>query len=152
MGENMTGMDWTTEQDVAEVIGEELSHALQRVGVQFIGVACADAGDEISVAFRSIEDATRAIDLGVPYVDQLGGFYDRATSSCLTLSALAAEDVHPDDRRVADALDTGWTWVIHPDRSGPGNRMAWHASVDMTPSDAQQLTANLNAAYRAGGL
>lgn len=149
MGDNVTEMDWATPEYLAKLTVEELAGALEAAGIGIIGVAYDSEDDRsISIAFDGIDSATRAVVMGVPSDEMLGSFCDRATASCITLSALAAEDVPGDSEEVENALDAGWVWTIHPDRAG--DRAGWHVSVDMSQSDAQQLTANLNASRLAG--
>lgn len=147
MNEHMTGMDWTTPEYLGNITAEELSAALDRADIGFVGCGY-DEGQGVSIAFNGIEEAGAMVTLGVPVEEAPGSFYDRATASCLTLTAFAAEDVPEDDPRIGAALDTGWTWIVHPDRLN--GRKGWHVSVEMSADDAQQLTANLNASRRAG--
>lgn len=155
MSENMSDavpeMDWTTPERMAEMTAEELGRALTATGVAHIGCGYSTDGDDrqVSIAFTGIRDAERMVTLAVPYDARPGTFYDRAVASCITLTDLGARDDVPTDAEVADAVDRGWLWTIHPDRSS--GRFNWHTSVDMGLTDAQQLTANLNAARLAGG-
>jgi len=145
----MEELNWTTAETIGMLTAEELAAAFDRAGVSYIAVTYGDeeSSTPVGVAFNGIQDAGKAVELGVPVDDTIGGFYDRVTSNCLTLTALAQDDVPEDDARVAEALESGWSWVIHPDRLN--GRKGWHVSVDMSVADAQQLTANLNASRRA---
>lgn len=151
MSENVTEMDWTTPEYMAKLTAEELGRALGASNITYIGCGFSvDTDDrEVSIAFNGIEEAERMVTLGVPYDPVPGSFYDRAVASCVTLTDLGSRDQEASDEELAGALGRGWLWVIHPDRSGGTFR--WHTSVDLSLSDAQQLTANLNAVRLAGG-
>lgn len=151
MSENVTEMDWTTPEYMAKLTAEELGRALGASNITYIGCGFSvDADDrEVSIAFNGIEEAERMVTLGVPYDPVPGSFYDRAVASCVTLTDLGSRNQEASDAELATAIDRGWMWVIHPDRSGETFR--WHTSVDLPIADAQQLTANLNAARLAGG-
>ena len=146
MSENMTDMDWATPEYLARLTAEELRSALDASGIEFIGCGHSDDDDgrEISISFDGIDAAGRAVALGVPFEETLGGFYDRAVASCLTLTEMGARKEPVSDAEVGAAIDRGWMWTVHPDRRG------WHVSVDMSLADAPQLTANLNASRLAG--
>jgi hypothetical protein len=61
------------------------------------------------------------------------------------LSALAdaaGDDDVPDDQ-VAAAIEAGWEWLIHPNMKS--HVVGWHTSVTMSATDANTVTARLNA-------
>lgn len=132
----------------ANVAAEELAAALDMIGIGFMGTAGDEIGD-VSVAFHSLADAEALMTLAVPQDDNQGSLYDRATSSCLTMAALAEAEERPSDEVIEHAVRAGWTWTIHP--AMRGRRMGWHVSVDIPAADANQVTANLNA-LRLGGI
>ena len=147
----MNELDWTTEADLSMLTAEELGRALQLSRIRYVGCGYSeddDCGRNISIAFRGIEAAEQAVILGVPLDHELGGLYDRATASCLTLTEFAAREDDTSATEVEDALDRGWKWTIHPGADDEG--FVWHVSVDMSARDARELTANLNASRRAG--
>lgn len=129
----------------ADIAAEELARALVPHGIGFHGIG-SDSDGDVNIAFKSLADAEALMTLAVESDDVVGGFYDRATSSCLTLSSF--EDT-PTDEQLEHAITTGWKWTIHP--AMRGRRMGWHVSVDLNASDANTLTANLNA-LRNGGV
>lgn len=132
----------------ANVAAEELARALELTGIGFMGSAGDEDGD-VSVAFNSLADAEALMTLAVPQSTVLGGLYDRATSSCLTMASLADSNERPEGEAIEHAILAGWTWTIHP--AMRGRRMGWHVSVDIPAADANQVTANLNA-LRLGGV
>jgi len=146
---DVTEQDWTSREYLAMLTAEELLLAMEQLDIDVMNCGFSDTDREVTVAFGGIRDAERAVSLGVPYNPEPGGFYDRATASCLTLTGLGGQDTEPTEAEIDDALDRGWLWTVHPDLSGSG--MAWHVSVDLSSADAQQLAANLNAARLAGG-
>lgn len=152
MSEPMTEMDWTTPEYLASVTAEELRNVTGKLGIRILGCGYEADGDDcdISIAFESILDAEKLVSLGVPYDPTPGGFYDRAVASCVTLTDLGARDEKATDKEIDDAIACGWVWVVHPDRSKGGCN--WHASVDLSLTDATQLAANLNSARLIGGL
>jgi hypothetical protein len=131
----------------ANIAAEELARALDLTGIGFMGTAGDEDGD-VSVAFNSLADAEALMTLAVPQSAAIGGLYDRATSSCLTMASFAEAVEPPSDEQIEHAIVTGWTWTIHPNMRG--RRMGWHVSVDIPAADANQVTANLNA-LRLGG-
>lgn len=135
-------------QHWANVAAEELAIALSLTGIGFMGTAGDEDGD-VSVAFNSLADAEALMTLAVPQNVDAGSLYDRATSSCLTMTALAELAERPSDEQIEHAIRDGWTWTIHP--AMRGRRMGWHVSVDIPAADANQVTANLNA-LRIGGV
>lgn len=140
-----------TEHDIehwANVAAEELARALDLTGIGFMGTAGDEDGD-VSVAFNSLADAEALMTLAVPQNIATGSLYDRATSSCLTMSSFAELSDRPTDEVIEAAIRAGWTWTIHP--AMRGRRMDWHVSVDIPSADANQVTANLNA-LRLGGI
>lgn len=142
----MTG--WT-EEDLAHVAADELKAALDAHGILTHGVAA--EGLDVDVSFVGLRDAETALTLAVDGSGGPGSLYDRATSGCITTTALAAE--HPDhdvpDAAIEAAFRAGWDWVIHPDLNG--RRAGWHVSVTMPHSDANTITATLNAIRNLGG-
>lgn len=145
---DVTEQDWTSPEYMAMLTAEELLLAMEQLDIDVINCGFGHTEREITIAFQSIRDAERVITLGVPHDAQPGSFYDRAAASCLTLMSLGAQDEEPTEAEVDEVIDRGWLWTIHPDLNG--TRMAWHVSVDLSAADAQQLTANLNAARLAG--
>lgn len=141
---SMTHDDWTTPEALAMVAAEELASALESLGINHLGCYLASDGD-VSIAFRDIRDAETMVSLGVPSDHASGTLYDRASASCITLSELGAAG-DPSDDAVIAAMNAGWSWTVHPYMIG--RRMDWHVSVDMSASDASQLTANLNLIRR----
>jgi hypothetical protein len=139
--------DWTTTEYLANLAAEELGKAFTLVGIGVTHIA-ADEGDVI-VYFDAIEDAEAMMTLAVGSDNVLGGLYDRATSSCITLGTWDAEQAEPTQSEVEAVINAGWTWQIHPTMNG--RRMGWHVRLDLPHADANQLTANLNA-LRLGGL
>lgn len=139
--EGVPGMaqDWTTDE-MADLTAEELSRALNRLGIGHHDCYVAGDGD-ISIAFHDIRDAEAMVSLGVLAVHEAGTLYDRASASCVSLTALGGSDSTTSED-VRDALDKGWTWTIHPHMRM--RRMDWHVSVDIPVMDAYQLTSNLN--------
>lgn len=146
MMESMGSMEDT--EHWANVAAEELARALDLTGIGFMGAA-GDEDGEVSVAFNSLADAEALMTLAVPQNVDAGSLYDRATSSCLTITALTEQDERPSDEQIQTAIRAGWTWTIHP--AMRGRRMGWHVSVDIPAADANQVTANLNA-LRLGGV
>lgn len=142
----------TEETYWAGVAADELGSAMAQFGIRFNGCDVAEDGD-IRINFQSLRDAETLLTLAVDSDGTLGGFYDRATSSCLTLSEMAEVEAStgqsPDRADLDRAIDAGWVWDIHP--SMYGRRVGWHVAVDVPPADANQLTANLNT-LRNGGL
>jgi hypothetical protein len=132
----------------ANVAAEELARALDLTGIGFMGAAGDEDGD-VSVAFHTLADAEALMTLAVPQNMDAGSLYDRATSSCVTMSELAEHGENPSDGQIEHAIRSGWTWTIHP--AMRGRRMGWHVSVDIPAADANQVTANLNA-LRLGGV
>lgn len=133
-----------------DVLCEELSEAAQRQGVRVN--ECYESDGEVHVSFPDIREAEEFVRLGVPMADTgPGSLYDRATSSCVSLAVIAVQhtggeldDLTDEEREaVAQAMDAGWAWQIHP--SVIGARVAWHAAVDVPAIDAQAVIAYLNA-------
>jgi hypothetical protein len=134
--------DWMGSEELAQFTVEELSRVMDLLGINHMGCYLADDGD-VSISFRDIRDAETMVSLGVTADARPGTMYDRATASCLTLSELGRGPESPSEGDVRDAIEAGWSWTIHPNMVG--RRMDWHVSVDITPEDASQLAANLNA-------
>lgn len=141
---NMT--EWTNREDLANVVAGELLAAMEHMGIGVDACYSLD-GDHVTVSFQDIRDAETMMSLGVTADARPGSLYDRATSSCVTLTAMAAADEPPDDGDVENALDAGWTWSVHPVMIG--RRADWHVSLDLSPEDATRVTANLNTIRRA---
>lgn len=132
-----------------DVLCEELSEAAQRRGIRIN--ECYESGGEVHVSFPGIREAEEFVRLAVPVEDRgPGSLYDRCTSSCVSLVAIATEhgdgevsELTDDERNaVAQAIDTGWTWQVHPDVQDAW--VGWHVAVDMSPADAQTVIAHLN--------
>lgn len=132
--------DWTTDEMMANVAAGELSRVLNELGIGHHDCYVAGDGD-ISIAFHDIRDAEAMVSLGVLAVHEVGTLYDRASASCVSLSAMGGAD-EATGEDVRDAIDRGWTWTIHPHMRM--RRMDWHVSVDIPVMDAYQLTSNLN--------
>ncbi len=131
----------------ANIAAEELARALELCGIGAMEVIGESNGD-VAVAFPSLADAEALMTLAVPQSTATGSLYDRATASCLTLSAFADLGTPLTDESVEHAVLSGWVWTIHP--AMRGRRMGWHVSVDIPAADANQVTANLNALSLGG--
>lgn len=141
----MTG--WT-EENLAHVAAEELSAALDAHGIRVRYVTA--AGLDVDVAFGALRDAEVMMTLAFDGNGGPGSLYDRATSSCLSITELAAQyGADVPDGRLEVAFKLGWDWQVHPDMHG--RRMGWHISVTMSHSDANAVTAALNALRNLGG-
>lgn len=130
-----------------DVVASELNKALRLTGA--VTLDCYADDGVVRVTFADLRDAETMMAVGVSnHSGGPGSLYDRATSSCVTLTTLAAGDDGSgsrglDEGDVEAALDAGWGWLVHPDMQG--RRMNWHVAVDMPIADAVQVTANLNA-------
>lgn len=133
----------------ANVAAEELGQAMTKMGLGFLGTV-GDEDGNVTVAFPSLRDVEALMVLAVPADHTPGSLYDRASASCVTLSSYAADGVEPTPDVIAQAVDAGWMWAIHPHMVA--RRMDWHVSVDLPTSDANQVTANLNALRLGGGI
>lgn len=140
-GHLMTG-NWTDE-DMAKVAAEELGTALRK---QNIGSAeVTDDDDRVAIDFRSLAEAELMLLLLFRQPAGPNTMYDRATSGCVTVSALA-------DRYGADApagalqaaFEAGWRWDVHPAMSD-GRALGWHTSVTLSADDAMTAAALLNS-------
>lgn len=129
--------DWTTHEYLANISAEELARALDLNGIRAHNVGADEDG--VTVHLAGIRDAEALMTLTQESTQQTGTMYDRATGSCLSLSALDDNAPHGD---VANVIDAGWVWVIHPHMSG--RVTGWHVSVTFPVSDADQMTARLN--------
>lgn len=135
--------DWTTPGYLANISAEELGIALRLHGVRALNVGTDEDG--VSVAFVSLRDAETLLTLATDGTGGPGSLYDRVSSSCVTLSAMA-DSGEPTQDQVGAALDGGWVWMVHPDMSG--RRVGWHVTATMPSDDANQLTATLNELKR----
>lgn len=135
------GNDWTTPEYLANISAEELARALDLHGIQAYNVGADEDG--VTVSLAGIRSAETLLTLTLEGTDQPGTLYDRATSSCVTLSALGEDAT---EGQVADAFEAGWTWMIHPDMTG--RRVGWHVHLTLPAADADQLTARLNELKR----
>lgn len=133
----------------ANIAAEELARALVLNGIGFMGVGGDDDGN-VDIAFKSINDAEALMTLAVESNETLGGLYDRATSSCLTMASFGERDGDVSDAEIDFAIRQGWRWTIHP--AMHGRRMGWHTSVTLSAGDANTITANLNALRNGGAL
>lgn len=141
----MNDMNWSTPEYMANMAAEELGAAMARHGIGFDNVLtteCLDAFD-VHIAFASIHDAEALMTLAVGSDGTPGSLYDRATASCVALSHAVERDADLSDEEFGVLVDSGWTWVVHPNMRG--RRMSWHVSVDIPVSDAYKLVVNLNA-------
>ena len=139
--------EWTSTEYLAGIAADELSTAMQRVGVLFLGCGT-DEGGDVTVVFHDLADAATLMTLAVISDDIPGGLYDRATSGCISLTLLADELGEPTAEQQRAILERSWTWTIHPAMNL--RRMGWHVSLTVPMADANQITANLNA-LRLGG-
>ena len=131
----------------AHVAGEELALALKAAGIQVLD--CFGDADGVNIAFGGLKPAEALLTIVADGQNGPGSLYDRAASSCVTLTALAHE--HGDDvpdEALAEAFRNGWDWVVHPHMQG--RVMGWHVSVTVPAADANTVTAKLNA-FRLGG-
>lgn len=142
-GFTMTG--WT-EEGLAHVAADELSAALNAHGIMIRSVVA--EGLNVNVAFGALRDAETMMTLSIDSSGGPGSRYDRATSGCITLSTLDPNGDVPLNQTEA-AFRLGWEWRIHPDMRG--RRMGWHATVTMPHTDANSVTATLNALRNLGG-
>ena len=147
MIENMETPDWTTPEYLAIMAADELSKAMTSVGIGYSSCFGDDDGD-VGVTFDHISDAELLLSRSMVSDETPGSLYDRASASCVSLSSLAAAGQDVPDETVAEIVDAGWLWVIHP--SMTGRRMGWHVHVEMTSADAFAVVASLNT-YRVGG-
>lgn len=143
-GHLMTG--WT-EEDLAHVAADELSAALDAHGIHVRGVVA--SGLDVDVSFTTIRDAETMLTLSMDGSGGPGSLYDRATSSCLTVTELASTyGTDVPGGRLEAAFRMGWDWQVHPDMHG--RRMGWHISVTLAHTDANTVTAALNALRNLG--
>lgn len=147
MIENMETPDWTTPEDLAIMAADELSKAMDANGIGYSSCYGADDGD-VGVSFVHISDAELLMSRSMFSDETPGSLYDRATASCVTLSALAVAGQVIPEERIEEIIDAGWLWVVHPNMDR--RRMGWHVHVEMTSADAFAVVASLNN-YRAGG-
>jgi hypothetical protein len=131
----------------ASIVAAELSRAMEAHGIGVHAVTGGSDGD-VSVSFELLADAETLMTLAVESDQVLGGLYDRATESCLSLSAMSEEG--PTGEELEAVVRHGWQWDIHP--AMRGRRMGWHVTVDMPSADAATLAANLNALGHGGAL
>jgi hypothetical protein len=140
--------DWTTDEYLANLAAEELSAALDRHRIMFHNVA-GDEDGTVSVAFVDLRDAEAMMTLAIEQAGP-GTVYDRATGSCVSLTALAATGGEVPDEQVAACITAGWNWMVHPHMRG--RRMGWHVSVDIPTADANAMTAALNTQAHGGAV
>lgn len=133
----------------SDVAAEELAIALDKAGIGFASVDGGSDGD-VSITFNSLADAEALMTLTMCETGLIGGLYDRATSGCLTMADFVHRGYEPTDEEIKRAVDSSWTWTIHPAMSG--RSMGWHVHADMPAADANQVTANLNALRLGGAL
>lgn len=135
----------------AHVAGEELALALEAAG---IGVLDVEGGtDGVRVSFPSLTAAESLMTLVSDGDATLGGFYDRASGSCVTINALVEQYGDVEDipeQAQSEAFRVAWAWDIHPHMRG--RVMGWHVSVLIPAPDANQATATLNALRLGGAL
>jgi hypothetical protein len=143
--------DWTTPEYLANIGADELKGALEAHGVR--APHCGGDEDGVTVHLVDVKDAELMLSLAFEGPDGPGTLYDRAVSSCVTLTAMsAAESAGADvsEQQVAAAFDQGWTWIMHPDMDG--RRVSWHISVTIPTDDACQVAARLNELSNGGAL
>lgn len=145
----MSGEDWNlflngmpTAEEMAQASADELSRALEAHGIGAYDVDVAGE-DGVSLALSGIRSAETLLTLAIDGPAGPGTLYDRATSSCVTLSEL---DEDAPDESVDESLDAGWLWVIHPAMSG--RVVGWHVHLTLPAADANRLTARLNEIKR----
>lgn len=140
--------DWTTPEYMANIAAEELRHALTGARVGFTECFGLDDGD-VSIQFKSIFHAEVMMVSAFRGPDGPGSLYDRATGSCVTLSALQVdEDAEVPEADIGAAFEAGWTWMIHPDMK-PGH-VGWHVGLTIPAADAMQVAALVNAMLNEG--
>lgn len=140
-GHLMTG-NWTDE-DMAKVAAEELGTALRK---QNIGSAeVTDDDDRVAIDFRNLAEAELLLTLLFRQPAGPGTLYDRATSSCVTASALADQyGADAPGPLLQDAFEAAWRWDIHPAMTD-SRAVVWHASVSLSADDAMTAAAALNS-------
>lgn len=143
----MNDMDWSTPEYLSNIAADELGAAMIRHGIDFHG-AMGDEDGTVGISFPDLRDAEALLTLTLSGTDHTGGIYDRATASCVSLTALAKAGDDISDEQITDAMREGWSWTIHPHMSG--RRMGWHVSVDIPAADANLLTATLNTLAQVG--
>lgn len=150
--EDLKGIDMDPLDDTqhwAHVAGEELALALD--AVKLVVIDCFGDEDGVNIAFPGLAAAEAFMTLSVAVDPNPGSMYDRATSSCVSLSALAEQhqgDVP--DELLAKAFAEAWDWTVHPHMTG--RVMGWHVSVTLPAADANTITATLNANRLGGAL
>lgn len=149
MEEIMGGMTF------ADILAEELDEAVRRRGVRTH--ECYANGGLVHLHLDGIREAEAFVSLAVTSPDRApGSLYDRASSGCVSLSAIAesyaGEGGVPDSEdelsaaereAVSQAMDEGWDWQVHPVMTG--QRVVWHVAVELSAADAQTVIASLNA-------
>lgn len=136
-------LDWTTPEYLSNLAAEELGHALSVRGISW-RTCFGDEDGTVSLAFGQLRDAETMLTLAVPGPTGPGTLYDRVTSGCVSLAALAeakGDDASEDE--VGAILDAGWSWMVHPDMRS--HVAGWHVTVGMSTADANTVTARLNA-------
>lgn len=130
-------------EDLNNLAAEELAGALMAHGIKTRDVF--GDGDGVNVSFGGLRDAETMLTLAMAE-DGPGTLYDRAASSCVTLTELAhAEEdsgVEVDESAITRAFRDGWTWMVHPDMRG--RVVSWHTSACMSADDAMQVASRLN--------
>lgn len=146
----MSGMDPLDDTaHWAHVAGEELALALKAAGIEVLD--CFGDEDGVNIAFGGMPGAEALLTIIANGDQGPGSLYDRAASSCLTLSKLAVEhDGDVPEEALAAAFRQAWDWTIHPHMRG--RIMGWHVSVTLPAYDANTVTASLNALRLGGAL
>lgn len=143
--------EFMTDGSLGDLAAEELAAALKAHGI-FVHPVFADE-DGVNVALGGLRDAETLLALTIAE-DGPGTLYDRATSSCVTLTKLSkdadATGVEPHEWEVAAAFRAGWKWLIHPEMSG--RVVGWHITVCIPPDDAMALASRLNEIRNGGAV
>jgi hypothetical protein len=132
--------DWTTPEYLADISADELKRALEAHGVQ--APQCDGDEDGVTVHLADVRDAELMMSLVFEGTDVAGTLYDRAVCCCVTLTNMAQAGAGLSEMQLAEALNRGWVWVMHPEMQG--RRVGWHIVVTMLPDDACQVAARLN--------
>lgn len=137
---------------LGDLAAEELAAALKAHGIRVNGEVFADE-DGVNVALGSLRDAETLLALTMAEGGP-GTLYDRATSSCVTLTKLSkdadATGVEPHEWEVAAAFRAGWNWLIHPEMRG--RVVGWHITVCIPQDDAMALASRLNEIRNGGAV
>lgn len=144
----MSEADWTNDEYLANIAADELRQALDRAGLSATDVTGTDDG-RVFVRFRGLSDAEAFLALSMIQDPRHGTLYDRASSSCATLASLHdLDDEERANKMAEEAMEAGWTWLMHPHMRG--RSVGWHVAADMPHADANAVTAALNS-LRGGG-